>query len=612
MLVWNSYGAVPPAASVPGHLEQHGARLREKYLAFVHDLGQSTVAGLRLVDHFRQPDGFSFWWMNRVAEKSPFKSSRIFDCLRLLALEEILIERGAGTVTLQSADSALAEAMSRLCTGLGATFEWNRVQHDASATSLNPLRRAYDALPHWIKGLLSFRHLALRWKFRSLRPGRWAQGPDSLLLCSYLFNLDGEAATRGEFHSRQWEALPALLRDRGVRTNWLHQFLADGGRDVTTSADLLRTFNKDAARQGSHAVLETYLTLGTAAAIVANWLRHIALNWRLRRVSDVFTPKGSQAWLWPLLRDDWRISMSGTAAVTNCTCRVLFDAAAKDLPHQSRGMFLFEGQGWESAFVHAWRKHGHGEIIGVPHSSMPFWYLSIYDDARHYAPANEKPLPDRWAVNGNHARTELAAAGLPEDRMAPVEALRFQHLASVRRRADANTGEKAGAKTRRAQPLRLVLLGDFTRGQTLRMIRCLRAALPLMPHPLHVAIKRHPVCPVDATDTVGMSCEFIEQPLGDVLDGFDLAFSSNTTSAGLDALLSGLPVIVFLDDAALNQSPLRRVPRVRFVTEPFELANAVEALAGERGDTPVDDFFWIDESLPRWSALLAEQGRAHV
>ncbi len=607
MLVWSSYGAVPPAVSVPAYLEQHGARLREKYLAFVHDLGQAVIGGRRVVDHFRQPDGFSFWWMNRVAEKSPFKSSRIFDCLRLLALEEMLVERRATAVTLESADSDLAEAIGRLCAGIGATFEWNRQREDAPPTRVGTARRAYDALPHWVQGLLSFRHIAMRWNFTSLRPVAWASGPNSLLLCSYLFNLDSDAAARGEFHSRQWEALPAWLRDRRVRTNWLHQFLPDGGRDVTSSADLLRTFNKDGDRQGRHAVLETYLSLSTVASIVANWFRHCVISWRLRGVGDVFTPTGSKAWLWPLLRDDWRMSMSGTAAVTNCTCRVLFDAAAKDLPRQSRGLFLFEGQGWEAAFVHAWRTHGHGEIIGVPHSSMPFWYLNIYDDARHYAPANEKPLPDRWAVNGHHARAGLAAAGMPAERMAPVEALRFQHLA----RMSPGAGRDVATATPAGQPLRLLLLGDFTRGQTLSMVRCLEAALPLMRHRVSVAIKRHPVCPIDATDTVAMRCEFIEQPLGEVLSRFDLAFSSNTTSAGLDALLTGLPVVVFLDDAGFNQSPLRSVPHVRFVSAPAELAAAVDALAGERVETPVDDFFWVDESLPKWTALLADAGHAH-
>lgn len=36
-------------------------------------------------------NGYNLWWMSLVTEKSPVKSTKIFDCLRLLALEEIKI-----------------------------------------------------------------------------------------------------------------------------------------------------------------------------------------------------------------------------------------------------------------------------------------------------------------------------------------------------------------------------------------------------------------------------------------------------------------------------------------------------------------------------------------
>lgn len=598
VLIWSSYGAEPPAVSVPAFLEQHSERLRAKYLAFIHDLGESVVQGRRVVDHFRQRDGFSFWWMNRVAEKSPSKSARIFDCLRLLALEEILIERKATHVTLQSADRDLAEALTTLCGRMSVGFEWRRLSEGRSKASL---RSTYDAMPQGVQGLLSFRHLLMRWKFTSLRPLGWASGPKARFFATYLFNLDAEAEARREFRSHQWGELPAQLNRLGLSSNWLHQFLPDGGRDVAASAELLRSFNKDAARQGTHAVLESYLSLSTLASIAGNWCGLIGLGWRLRGVRHAFTPKGSRASLWPLLRNDWRNSMSGTAAVTNCAYRVLVDAALRDVPQQPLGLFLFEGQGWETAFVHTWRKYAHGEVVGVPHSSMPFWYLSIYDDPRHYRRDGEKPLPDRWAVNGKHAADELAAAGLPEERMARVEALRFQHLA----RTNARPG--SASKT-----LSVLLLGDFTRSQTLKMIDCLRSALPLIGRSVEVGIKRHPVCPLDAADTEAMKSEFIQAPLADVLGRFDMAFVSNTTSAGLDALLAGLPVIAFLDDAAFNQNPLRRVPGVRFVSTPRELASAIDALAGARVQTPVEDFFCVDESLPRWEALLRSPSPVHA
>ena len=98
-LLWRGYGAEQGVASVPQHLEANADRLRDKYLKFVHDLAEHRVGGARVVERLGLGDGFSFWWMTLIAEKSPFKSPRIYDCLRLLALEEILLERRISALT---------------------------------------------------------------------------------------------------------------------------------------------------------------------------------------------------------------------------------------------------------------------------------------------------------------------------------------------------------------------------------------------------------------------------------------------------------------------------------------------------------------------------------
>jgi surface carbohydrate biosynthesis protein (TIGR04326 family) len=90
VLCWRSYAHGGSVSSVPRYLEAHADRIRSKYLAFIHDLGESLVAGRRVIDHLDFGDGFSYWWMTTIAEKSPLKSSRIYDCLRMFALEEML------------------------------------------------------------------------------------------------------------------------------------------------------------------------------------------------------------------------------------------------------------------------------------------------------------------------------------------------------------------------------------------------------------------------------------------------------------------------------------------------------------------------------------------
>jgi surface carbohydrate biosynthesis protein (TIGR04326 family) len=600
VFTWRGYAEDGRITSIPRHLERHGDRFRARYLAFVHDLGETVVAGRPLSEHFRLPDGNNLWWLNRVAEKNTFKSPRIVDCLRLLALEELLAACKAAHLTLHTADRALKKAVAALCASSGIEFAC--VLSDPPSAKWS-IRRLYDALPWTVQGLFSFRHVLRRWRFRRLRPRRWFTGASAIFVCSYLYTIDEDAARRGAFNSRQWEGLPALLRERGAQANWVHHYQPDGPRDVRASAALLETLNRDAERQGRHIFVETFVSWPLLLVIVRRWLWLHAVGRRLRHIASAFRPDGSAACMWPLLRDDWWNSLHGTAAVSNCTWLTLFNAILADVPPQPLGLYLYEGQGWEAAFVQAWRSHGHGELIGVPHSSMPFWYLSIYDDARCVVNgACGKPLPDRWALNGPMAWRALTFAGYPDERLVPVEALRYTYLQPFaaqpkRQPAAPRAGDRA---------IQLLVLGDFRPVQTQRMLERLAAAMPRLDRACDVAVKLHPACPISPDDApAGLACEFTTRPLGELLPAFDVAFVSNTTSAGIDAILGGLPVVVFLDDDDLNQSPLRGAEGVAFVSTVSELAGAIRGGALSHDcRTSFEEFFWIDPALPRWRRAL--------
>lgn len=590
-LLWNGYDGT---FSIPRYIEEHAERLRGRYLAFVHDLGERTVEK-RLVDHFKIRTGFSLWWMNRVAEKSPFKSARIYDCLRLLALEEILVKLKPAALTVRIADADIAEAILQLCAALSIACDWVKLPQRRSGWSF---RRLYNTLPHVVQGLLSFRHPVKRWRFRRLQPLKWAGGDRAVFFCSYFFNIDQAAADRGVFYSRQWEALPGWLASHGGRVNFLHHYLPDAGmRGVPASLKWVERFNRDGS-QGTHAFLESYLSLHLLLRVIGRWVSLWFVAARLRHVERHFTPAGSLASLWPLLRDDWANSLFGTAAVSNCLWTELFDAALADLPRQSKGLYLYEGQGWETAFIHAWRRHGHGELLAVPHSSMPFWYMNIYEDPRCTALTRtcEKPLPDRFAVNGRMARNELAKAGVPRERLVDVEALRFQYLLGIDPRK-ASAGRAEG-------PARLLVLGDILRAQTLKMLRCVETMTGGGEN-VAVTVKLHPAGLIDPREVPGLRCEFTDRPLLEIVTGFDFALSANSTSAGLDALLAGVPVAVFLDDENANHSPLRGVDGVRFVSSASELAEAVAAARRHFVAPRAEEFFWLDEALPRWQRVLS-------
>ena len=111
---WNGYKENGSLFSLLRYVEANSERLREKYLDLIHDLGETQIQGKRLVEHLNLGEGFSLWWMSLLAEKSPWKSS-IVDFIRLMALEEIVLDKRPGKFLLVSANRNLHEALKDFC-----------------------------------------------------------------------------------------------------------------------------------------------------------------------------------------------------------------------------------------------------------------------------------------------------------------------------------------------------------------------------------------------------------------------------------------------------------------------------------------------------------------
>ena len=591
---WNGYAETAAVRSLLRHVDTHGERLRSIYLAFVHDLGAADVGGRTVLEHL-DTGGFSFWWTTLLAERSIFKSPRIVDCLRLLALGDILDREPSPALTLWTGDRVLAAAVGELCAARGMTFAWRRCE-PASRPRL--ARRVHDALPHVCQGLFQLvRHAVSRWPLRRGGAPRWHGGDRAITLVSYFFALDSTAAARGEFYQKQWEALPGLLDRAGVRANWLHHFLyGPDAPDTRRAVDLIRRFNAGGA-PSAHALVDSALTVPLLLRVVRRWCALLAAAVRLRAIRTRFTPAGTRVPLWALLRDDWYSSILGTAAIVHLTLFALFERLLAALPPQPLGLYLCENQGWERTLIAAWRKHGHGCLVGVQHSTVRFWDLRYTDDPRtvRSASALGMPLPDRVAVNGPVAWNAFAGSGYATERLAAVEALRYQHLCTAAPRP-APDGPRR----------RVLILGDFRASSTSRMLECVDAAFRSDPHPPGFVLRCHPAGRVDPA-TVTPLVERSERPLPDLIAECDAVFCSNTTSAGLDAYLAGLPVIVYLNDDSLNVSPLRGVPGVPFVSDGPQFAAAL-AGAGAGAASAASQFFWLDPQLSRWRGLLSGAG----
>jgi len=212
------------------------------------------------------------------------------------------------------------------------------------------------------------------------------------------------------------------------------------------------------------------------------------------------------------------------------------------------------------------------------------------------------PLPDRLAVNGEVAWNEFIAAGYPSERLVPVEALRYLGLATIaRNRTSASRPDAAPSL------LRILVLGDMIPSSVRHLLELTAAALKGLQRTCRLSFKAHPGYRVTMADYPELALHETLEPLAGILADYDVVVAANSTSASVDAYVAGLPVIIALDGDALNLSPLRGQPSVRFVSSSIELMAALLELGTAPAMRPDErgQFFFLDPELPRWRQLLA-------
>ncbi len=602
---WNGYSERTSAHSLFQYVEAHDERLRRKYLAWIHDLGESQIDGKRLIDHLAFEGTMSYWWMTLFVEKNAWKSPSIIDAIRLLALEEIVTQQRPSKFRLVSASQCLHEVLSEFCQGLGIAYEWERLpvqsRHRLSFKSM------YCVLPLSVSACISLmRYLLTRWPCRQVKKAGWFGGGKSLLICSPFCNVDSRLAGEGRFHSRLWEGLQGLMVQRGFSGNWLHLYAPhDTISSLRVAMSWVKRFNSQQQAQGFHAFLDMYLSWRIVWRVIKHWLKLTRVSWRLGKAKNVSPPQGAHVLLWPLMRGDWCASMRGATAISNLLWIELFDVALRDLPYQSKGLYLCENQAWERAFIHAWRKHGHGQLIAVAHSTVRFWDLRYFADPRtiQSLEPHAMPQPDITALNGKAAVNAYLAADYPKEAIVECEALRYGYLNDLR----------TSHSLRRAKegPLRVLILGDYMPSGTIKMLQLLETATSHMPVSATYVVKPHPNYLVESEDYPSLHLDIVMDPLGEIMCDFDIAYSSNMTSAAVDAYLAGLPVVVMLDETELNFSPLRGRLDVRCVSAAAELADALQSMSrGTLASPDRNEFFFLDPELPRWMRILSSASPA--
>jgi surface carbohydrate biosynthesis protein (TIGR04326 family) len=600
LLLWQGSARRDGVRSLVEYTETHAIEVRRRYLAWAHELGEREVGGVKLREHFRLKSGDSFWWYGLFVEQSAWKQHSLESLIKLMALQLLLERETPAQLIFAGAHGDYDLVLRALCARAGVGY-----RHAPDIQGMTLPQGGARRLPRVLKGLAGLVHFGRIWFAMRGGPRLPAPQPRGALLCGQFANHNSALGRQG-FVSRFWGDLPQVLRQEGYEVQWLHVFYATQLAPTARAARrLLGTLNAHTALTGAHAFVESRLSFGGFLRVATQWLRIALESRRLGRALRNQFAGGDGTLYWPLIRDDWANAFGGFDCVQNLFYMECFAATLAQLPRYEEGLYLMENHGWERAFARAWRKAAQGRLTGVAHSTVRFWDLRYQSDPRRYAAPHRQllPGPDWVAVNSVSARDAYLASCAERERVEECEALRYLHLVAGRPR---DFGDLTGG-----EPLRILVLGDYTRERTELLLAVAQNLAKSVRTPLEIAVKPHPGCPIDPQRGAA-NLHITQIPVAELVAAAHFVLASNTTSAALEAYVSGGRLLVFDDHSGVNYSPLRGVPDVAFVRDAQDVERVISARDAEGRGRQADAFFNIDPQLPKWRRYFeARREAAH-
>ena len=589
LIHWSSSKINKKEVSIPLLVDQYGSELKCMYIELISTLGESKIEGASLKDALKNEEGFSFWWMTLLSEKSPWKSPNIFNVFKILVLKELLDSYEGKLITIKSDDQKL--------------IKWVIAEKKESLTKVEVIRSekrkftSRSLLPQAVFALLYLARTIIRFKeaFFSNKISMPSTPHKNKIntVFSYSANLNFDEFSKGRIESGYWGPLNELLISCGHSLQWLMIYIPT--KEFPTFSSVISKRNEcfnDGNKNNSVMFLEEFLSVKLI-------IKSVILYYKIGKASapyrNIITDNSN-----PLcfLYDDWNDSFKGRSAIDSCMKYSLLEAAINELPERNiddSGIYVFENQAWERALAFLWKKKFKQRLIGFQHVSGKFYDLRPFDAYGANATYSDAPLPDFVAVTGEAARNDMLSFGYPENRVVIVESLRNLYLKDITKssfRMNFNT---------------LLVVTDYQQSATEQQIKLMSESWGIIKKNFEkVIIKPHPACRIEPIlQEFNLDNEVLirieNRSLNLLWEESDMVYTSNVTGAALESAFMGLPTLVHLGSDTFNMSPLRGVDGVKFVTRLTEFEDAINNVSVPNIS---DKFLCLDKRLLNWTNLL--------
>jgi surface carbohydrate biosynthesis protein (TIGR04326 family) len=575
--------------SLPLFVEENAEFYKTKFLEWISALSRSKVNSKNLEAYYEINKGLSFFWLTSLGQRcNIIESSQINTAIKLLALEDVFKKHQFDEVELISEDIGLINTLRDFCFNNNLKFT-------------QPLFKNYklkiSSIFYIPQFLISISYLVyfilIRW-LRYKKP-KIKQENSSVIFFDMFINIKKQNDDSQYFDSHYWTILPKMLQTMSIPVTWTHFFYRHKAIPNIRIAEQIKIKLNAISSIQNHSIIDSFLSFKIIFSAFFQYVKIYSKTLMIWDKKNLFNQKHITGFnFFFLFRNEFFDSCYGVDAIRTSLYFSLIDNYLSKISFKKVGFYIQENQPWETILLNVWKKYNHGVIIGIPHSTVRYWDLRYFYDSSIY---NKQilqyfPLPDFIAVNGPVAEQNLKFNQASLTMVKQVEALRYLHLKS--HKASNNSTKKVK---------KILMCGDFLSSTNKKMISCLKEAVGLLNSTISISVKPHPGTPIPVSFYNNFEVTIRTEALQDLINEFDLIFTSNISSSAVDVYISGKFLVQFIDWKYFNMSPLRGVYGIPYVSTAQEFVSIINEGCLNSEDFK-QDFFFTDTNLVKWNQLI--------
>ena len=598
---WNGYEKKEGCVYISKYLENNADRIRKKYVEFVHDLSTRKISNKNLPENLKIDENYNLWSMSLINEKSHYKSPKIKDCLKLIAVEEIIKSNKPTEIILFEFDDLVTKALKTLTKNLNIKLIIKKTSITKKKIKYKSmLHLIYHKCPIFIQAFIYLtKHFILYWPLRRSKKVECFSNKNIFFL-SYMFHLDLESYKKGEFKTNQWGPLPDMLKKISSKTNWMHHFVNNPIiSNPKIGVNFVNKLNENNHKNETHQFLLSYLNISILLKVIFNYLKILIRFSKVIKFKSKFNPTKSNLSLWSLMKIDFLNSIIGPKSIENLMWIEIFDNVLKKIPHQEKGIYTQENQGWENAFIAAWKKNKHGQLYALNNGFVRFWDIRFISDQRIFDNFSEfeKIFPDHIILTEQLSWNHYIKMGFPEKKLVKAETVRYFDLCLNVKNPDSNYVNENKNESN------ALILGDMIFDPTNNMIKTIEKTK--YSKNFNWTFKSHPGCPINLDKFNKIKINTTDKNLVDIISNFSLVIAPSATLSVLEAYLQNIKVIIYLDSEEINLSPLRRFPNIHIVSNVDEMNHSIDPRNKIVNVEKNQDLFWFDKNLTMWKKIIS-------